>query len=82
MIQPKIPNHYLCRLFLHNTPFKLIGENHAAYFQIPYRGIGCTIKYTVHLLVSMQPPPKKLLDQVRDTIRLAPLLSYPTLRER
>ena len=30
----------------------------------------CTIRHTVHLLISMQPPPKKLLDQVRDAIRL------------
>ncbi len=30
----------------------------------------CTIEYTVHLLISMQPSPKKLLDQVRDAFRL------------
>ena len=30
----------------------------------------CTIKYTVHLLVFMQPPPKQLLDQVHDALRL------------
>lgn len=30
----------------------------------------CTIRYTVDLLVSMQPPPKKLLEQVRDAIRV------------
>ena len=36
MIPPKIPNYYLCRLFPHNTPFKLNSENLSAYFQIPY----------------------------------------------
>ena len=37
MILHKIPNYYLCRLFPHSTPFKLIRENLSAYFQIPHR---------------------------------------------
>ncbi len=38
MIQPKIPNYYLCLLFPHNTPLKRVSENLSAYFQILYGG--------------------------------------------
>lgn len=57
-------------MFLHNTLLLDLRQNLSAYLPISYGSKTSAIGHTVHLLILVQSPPKKLLDQVHDAIRL------------
>lgn len=67
-------------MLLNNTLLWDFRQNLSAYLPISYGYDIDAIGHTVHLLILIQSPPKKLLDQVRDAIRLLRLPHRRNLR--